>query len=225
MVNKTTLTQGKFGYTPSYKKTLSELYSTKVAIWQLPIYNASYRKYDTDDSKWFESENKNGQNEIDDIEQNLKINLSKYKIHSKTTTYEDYTYDIESIFPNRTKVYEKHGFNHVFVTIKDKFNRIVAEKIFGKHSNDGRKIIYTNINQGENIFTIAKVYSYDTTKNRATDVVNYAYTSLTSALTKGCKFEKEYYMLNGHQIKAEKIDDNTFRVKDKNGKILTFQVE
>ena len=69
------------------------------------------------------------------------------------------------------------------------------------------------------------MYSYDTTKNKATDIVNFAYTSMLSALTKGCKLEKEYYMLNGKEVKAEKTDTGGYRINSKDGKILTFLVE
>ena len=143
-------------------------------------------------------------------------------MHTKTTTYKDSTQDIISKYPNGTKITEHHGENHVFVNIKDKNNRTVAEKIFNYDNNNGRKIIYQHIKQGENIFTIVRIFSYDTNKNRKTDIVNFGYTGLPSTLTDGCHLEKEYYLLNEEEVEAKKTEYFEYFVKDKNGKKLKF---
>ncbi len=214
---------GQSGYIFSGKRTIGESYNTRVALWQLP-YNENYLKYDADGSKWYESINNQGDNEIEQAEHALNMNMDKYKVRTKITDYNDGTYDIESKFPNQNTMLENHGKEHVFVWIKNKFNQLVAEKIFNFSSKDGRKIVYKNIKQGEDTFTVVKVYSYDTTKNRATDVVNYAYTSLLSAFTRGGHLEKEYYMLNGKEVNAVKTDNGGYKLS-KNGKALTFLVE
>lgn len=215
---------GQSSYILSGKQKQSESYNTRVAIWQLPNSNSSYLQYDSDDNRWYESINQWGENELENAERGLNIDMEKYKVRTKTTQYNDSTYDIESRYPNRSTVVEKHGKNHVLVWIKDKFNQIVAEKIFNSDSNDGRKTVYKNIRKGNDIFTVVKVYSYDTTKNKATDVANYAYTSLISTFTKGSKLEKEYYLLNGQEVQATKTDGG-YEVNSKNGKVLTFLVE
>ena len=214
----------KRNYTFSDRTVIDKSYNTKVALWHLP-YNANYLKYDTDGSKWFEAINKNYDNEIENAEENLKISLNRYKVHTKTTIYSDNTQDIVSKYPNGNVTTERHGINHVFADIKDKFNRIVAEKIFNYDSNEGRKIIYKHIKQGDNIFTIVRVYLYDTSKNRKTDMVNYGYTNDLSTLTKGCELEKEYYLLNGKEVKAELTNDYNYSVKDMDGNTLIFTSE
>ena len=215
--------KGHSGYLISGKRKIDETYNTRVALWHLP-YNKNYLEYDNDDSRWFESSNKYGDDELEQAKLKFNINFDNYKISTKTTQYNDGTYNVESSYPNKMTVSETHGKEHVFVWIKDKFNRLIAEKIFNNSSSDGRKIVYTYIKQGENTFTIVKIYSYDTTKNKATDAVNYAYTSNLPDFIKGCIFEKEYYMLNGKEVKAKKID-NSYRIISKNGKELTFMVE
>ena len=104
-------------------------YNTKVAIWHLP-YSRKYSAYDSDNTKWFESTNKKGFNEIEKFENDFNINLDKYKVHTKTTTYEDFSQNIVTEYPNGTKITECQGIDYVIVNIKDKNNRIVAEKIY-----------------------------------------------------------------------------------------------
>jgi len=223
MGNSVPKSYGQLNFNMNYKQPVSVKYNTKVAMWQLP-YDARYKEYDEDGTKWFESDNKNGNDEIENAEQNLHMSFTNYKVRTKTVWYDDNSYDVESRYKNNT-VTENHGENHVFVNIKDNSDRLVAEKIFGFDSTDGRKMIYKYDTNGNNVFTVVRIYSFDTTKNRATDVVNYGYTSDESALIKNCTFEKEYYMLNGKQVDAEKCDGGGYNVKDKDGKILTFQVE
>lgn len=222
-------------YIMSGKKPVREDYNIKIAIWQLPE-DKRFRQFDTDNSKWFEASNyrrikkEDGEeiiiheNEIENLEKSLNINLDKYKAITKTTTYNDRTKKVQSYYRNYV-VNESHGKNSLYVNIKNAINQIVAEKICGKDSNQGKKLIYQHIKNGDDTFTIVKVYTYDTTKNLATDVVNFAYTSLSSSLTKGCTFEKEYYLLNGKEVNATRNKNGEFSVKNKNGKKLTFQVE
>ena len=223
MGNSVVPSGGQSGYILSGKRAIGESYNTRVALWQLP-YNENYLKYDADGSKWYESINNNGDDEIERTERALNMNMDKYKVRTKTIAYNDGTYSVESKFSNKNTVLESHGKEHVFVRIKNKFNQLVAEKIFNFSSKDGRKTVYKNIKQGEDTFTIVKVYSYDTTKNKATDVVNYAYTSMLSAFTRGGHLEKEYYMLNGKEVDAVKTGDGGYKIS-KNGKALTFLVE
>ena len=211
----------KRNYTSSYRAIIDESYNTKIALWQLPS-NEKYLKYDTDGSKWFETVNQNYDNEIEEVEKNLKINLNKYKVHTKTTTYYDNTQDIITKYPNGNETIEKHGANHVLVNIRDRFNKLIAEKIFNYDNNKGRKITYQHIKQGDNVLTIVRVFSYDTNKNRKTDIVNFGYTNDFSTLTKGCELEKEYYLLNGKEVKAKLTKNNNYNVKDMNGKTIVF---
>ena len=215
---------GVFHYGSSYRAVKEEKYNTRVALWQLP-YDARYRQYDIDQSKWFEAINKNYDNEIEKAEENLHMSFSRYKVYTKSVEYEDGTFEEVSKYPNGNVVKVSKGFHHVFVNIKNKLGQLVAEKVFNNDSKEGCKYIYQNITQGDNTFVITKVYKYDTTKNKASDTVNYGYTSSESTLTKGCDFVKEYYSLNGRQVEAKKISDFEYRVKDANNKILTFKVE
>jgi hypothetical protein len=188
-------------------------------------YNPKLSLYDTDNNKWYESTNEYGNNEIEKAEKGLNESYTRYKVHTVTTTYIDSTQDITSKYPNGTKITEHHGENHILVNIKDKNNRTVAEKIFNYDSNEGRKTIYHHIKQGGNIFTIVRIFSYDTNKNRRTDIVNFGYTGLTSTLTNGCELEKEYYLLNGEEVKAKKTEYFEYFVEDKNGNQLKFTEE
>ena len=215
---------GQSSYIMSGKNQIYESYNTRVALWQLP-YSDEYLKYDTDGNKWFDSDNESNEDEIQNAERGLKINMDRYKVRTKTAYYNDATYDVESKYPNKMTVKEKHGNNNVFVWIKDKFDRLVAEKVFNGDSHNGRKTVYKNIKQGENVFTIVKNYSYDTTKNRTTDIVNFAYTTKVAAFIKGCTEENEYYLLNGQQVDAKKSKDGEYKVKDKNGKVFKFKEE
>lgn len=213
-----------FKITPSFKQAEETEYNIKSALWQLP-YNKDYLKYDEDGTRWFEYINKNGNNEIKSVEKGLNIDTSNYRVYFKTTNYDDFTYDVESKYPNRNTIIENHGKNYVYVRIKNKLNQLVADKIFNYANNEGRKNIYKTVKIDGNEFTIVKVYSYDTTKNKAVDVVNYGYTSSESSLTKGCKFENEYYMLNGKEVSNVKIDGNKYIIKTDEGRMLTFTVE
>ena len=213
----------QFNFKIPHRQPESVTYNAKVALWQLP-YDSHYLDYDEDGSKWFESSNQNGNDEIEPAEKGLHKSFSEYKVRTRTIWYDDDTYEVTSKYKNNT-VDESHGENHVFVRIRDNSNQIVAEKIFGFDSNDGRKIIYKNYKQGDNTFTVVQLYKFDTTKNKATDIVNYGYTSDVSKLTNGCTFEKEYYLLNGKEVSVTKNDSGGYIVKNEDGKILTFQVE
>lgn len=211
-------------YSLLYRSKTKERTSDRVALWQIP-YDNRYREFDTDNSSWFESVNKHGENEIENAETNLMKSFRRYKVHTTTTEYDDNTVEETSVYPNGTQVNVSKGINHVYVAIKNKFNQLVAEKLYGRDSDDGRKTIFKYIKQGDNTFTIVKIYSYKTTKNKATDIINYGYTSDEATLTKGCNPEKEYYMLNGKETEAEKISDTEYRVTDINGNVLTFKAE
>ena len=224
MGTKVNIDMSKLNQPPVHKKTVGELYNIKVAMWQIP-FDKRYKDYDKDGSYWFEMENENGVNEIETVESELGKDFSKYKVASRTRFYSDNTSEIETLYPSGNNVNETFGINHVFVRIKDRLNRLVAEKIFNKDSHDGRKTIYQYAKNGDNEFTVVKIFSYDTSKNRKTDTVNYGYTSDFSTLTKGCNFEKEYYMLNGEEVQADKINESEYIVKTQDGKILTFTVE
>jgi len=218
-------------YTFKYKNSKDiafEFENTQVAIWCIP-YNQKHLKdllkYDTDQTKWYEESNQDNINEIENAEKNLNISLSKYKVNTKTTIYEDLTSDITSTYPNGSTVKESQGKNHFFYTIKDKFGRIVAEKIFGTDSDEGRKYVHKYFKNGDNTLKVTYVYSYDINQDRATDVVNYGYYPNPVKFVKGAEFVKEYYTLNGQEVKAKRIDKNTYKVKDKNGKKITFKAE
>lgn len=196
-------------------------YNIRVALWQLP-YDRRYGDYDTDESHWFEAANKKGENEIEEVEKKLQIRLNKFMVQTKMTQKSDNSIEEVSLYPNGNEVKVSKNSNSVFVSIRNKLNELVAEKIYNKESNDARKVIYKHIKQGENTFTIVRIYSYDTTKNRTTDIINYGYTSLESSLTKGCQLEKEYYMLDGREVKAVKMDLFEYKVKDEHGKKFVF---
>ena len=212
---------GVFNTNFLHKKLKSETYNSRVALWQIP-YDSRYSSYDTDKSSWFESVNKNFDNEIERVERKLNITLTRYKVHSKFQEYDNGQTTETSVYPNGNTVKVIKNNTYVFTKIIDKAGNVVAEKYYNDESNDGRKTIYKYIKQGDNTFTIVRVFSYDTTKNRSSDVINYGYTSLESTLTNGCKLEKEYYLLNGKDVEAEKINEFEYRVKDEKGKKLTF---
>lgn len=211
-------------YINSYKFKIHEQDNCRVAMWQLP-YDSRYRKFDTDNSHWFESKNKYNQNEIDSVEKYLKISLSRYKVCTKTLKYKDHTIEEISKYPNGNQVMVTKTLKAVFVRIKDKFKDLTAEKIYNNESDNGRKIIYQHLKNGDNKLSIIKIYSYNTTKNKASDIVNFAYTSLFPTLTNGCKLEKEYYELNGQKVDAKKLNEYEYEVTDTNGQKLTFTVE
>ena len=151
--------------------------------------------------------------------------MSRYKVQTRTIWYDDNSYDVLSTYNNNNAITEKHNSNYVYTTIKDNSGRVVADKCFGFSDSEGEKTIFKHYTKGNDVFTVVRVYSFDTTKNRATDIVNYGYTSDVSTLIKGCTFKKEYYMLNGAQTDVEKTDSGGYIVRNKDDKILTFQVE
>lgn len=213
----------QFNFSTLHRQQKWITYNTKVAMWQLP-YDSHYKDYDEDGSKWFETSNKKGNDEITLAEKGLHKRFSEYKVKTKTIWYNDDTYEVKSKYKNNI-IDESHGENHVYVSIRDDSDQLVAEKIFGFDSNDGKKIIYKNCKQGNDIFSVVQVYKFDTTKNKSTDIVNFGYTSDVSKLTNGCTFEKEYYLLNGKEVNVTKNDSGGYIVKNEDGKILTFQVE
>ena len=215
---------GVRNYKSSYKVVTDESSTTRVALWQIP-YDKRYSSYDIDESHWFESVNQYSKNEIEKVEKDLQISLRKFKVQTKTLTYHDSTQEVISKYPNGNEVIERISDDYTTVQIKDNNGRLVAEKMFNYSSNEGRKIIYKHYEQGKNTFTVVRVYTYDTTKNKKSDIVNYGYTSLPSTLTKECTLEKEYYLLNDIEVKAKQTGDFEFVVKDENGNKLTFTVE
>ena len=204
-----------------HKKPDNEMYNCRVALWHIP-YDKRYSAYDIDNSKWFEAINKNEINEIELAEKKLNISLTRYKVYSKTLEYDDGSITETSIYPSGNIIKVNKNNNFISTKIIDKNGNIAAEKYYNYDSDDGRKIIYKHIKQDENTFTIVRVFKYDTTTNRSTDIVNYGYTSLESTLTKGCELEKEYYLLNGKEIKAEKTNEFEYSVKGEKDKNLTF---
>ncbi len=212
---------GVFNINLIHKKPDNETYNCKVALWHIP-YDKRLSCFDTDQSSWFEAVNKNNIDEIERVENSLKISLTRYKVYFKTLKYDDCNITETSIYPNGNKVKVIKHDNYVFTKITDKAGNVVAEKYYNYESNDGRKVIYKHIKQDNNTFTIVRVFGYDTTKNRSSDVINYGYTSLESTLTNGCKLEKEYYLLNGKEVKTEKLNDFDFCVKDESGNKIIF---
>lgn len=218
----------KYNYTLPNKTVASESYNTKIAMWQVP-YNVAlfdvFKRHDSDNSKWLETCNKNGENELEALGNELNKKLDGYKVQVQTTTYDDGSQKILSKYPNGTKTTEYFEDDYVFVNIKDKNNRTVAEKIFNYNSKEGHKTVYQNIKKNNNIFTIARMYSYDTSYNKKTDIVNFGYTNLPYALTNGCCLKKEYYMLNGEEVEVMAKDGEKYKVKDKNGHKFKFKAE
>ena len=214
----------KIVFTPSYIKIAHVTHNMKTALWQMP-YNKEYLNYDEDGSRWFETYNANGNDELERVKKELKINTSDYLVLTETTYYEDGSYKISSKYPNRNTVIENHKNGCIYAKIKNKFNQLVADKIFNKSSKEGRKNIYETLTNGNNKLTIVKVYSYDTSKNKAYDIIDYGYTSSNSVLTDGCNFETKYYLLNGDEVSDVEFDGKEYIVKTKDGKILTFSVE
>ena len=210
-----------FNVSDSRKQLQDETYNCRVALWHLP-YDSRFSKYDTDGSKWFESINQNLDNEIENVENKLKISLSRYKTYTQTLKYTDGSVTENSVYPNGNRVKVTKTPDYVIVNIKDKTGEIIAEKVYNYCSNEGRKTIYKHYTQGDDKFTVVRVFSYDTTKNKSSDIVNFGYTSLESKLTNGCRLEKEYYMLNGNEVKATLTDDFKYHVQDKQGRKLTF---
>ena len=205
----------------SYKSIKNVQINTKVAMWQIP-YNSKYSLFDTDNSHWLEAGNAYAENELEETEKFLNISLTKFKVFTQTAAYEDNSVEEFSTYPNGNQVNVIKSQNAVFVKIKDKSNQIVAEKIYSNNSNEGKKYIYKHLKKGDNTFTIVKIFSYDTTKNKQSDIVNYGYTSDITTLTNGCRLENEYYQLNGKQVEAKKNKDGSYTVNTENGEILKF---
>ena len=202
-------------------KNAYETYNCRVALWQLP-YDKRYSQYDIDKTNWFEAINKNYNNEIENAQKGLKKSFSRFKVYTYTVQYNKESAVEESTYPNGNKVKVIKNKNFVYTKITDKSGDIVAEKCFNIESKDGRKTLYKHLKQDGNTFTIVRVFSYDTSKNKSSDVINYGYTSLDAALTDGCSLEKEYYLLNGEEVKPKKLDYFEYCVKDKNGKKIIF---
>lgn len=223
-MTKITCNSDTFNYKSTYKRAINTSYNCRIALWHLP-YDKRFSKFDTDDSKWLEYNNLNNENEIENLENTLHTRLNKYKTFTESTEYEDNTLIEESKYPNGNKIKVNKGLNHVFVEIRDKSGKIVAEKCYNYDCNEGRKTIYKHYTQGDDTFTIVRVFSYDTTKNPSSDIVNYGYTSLESKLTNGCTLEKEYYLLNGKEVKVKQTDGYEYKVKNSKGKITTFTAD
>ena len=211
-------------FNTSPKQLIDNTSKTRVAMWQIP-YDSKYPEYDTDDSKWFESVNENYENEIENVEKELHISLNKYKTYTETLEFDDDSVIETSKYPNGNQVKVNKTPEFVMVEIKDKKGNIVAEKCYNYTDNSGRKTLYKYATEGDNTFTVVRIFSYDTTKNRSTDIINYGYTSEETKLTNGCTLEKEYYMLNGKEVKAEINKNGEYCVTDKHGNKLTFRVE
>ena len=210
-------------YERSNKSVKSVQYNCQVAVSRFPD---DYKIYNADNSDWYETKNKNKIDEIENLEKDLHVSLSRYKVYSVTTKYNDKSSKEELHYPNGNVVTinRKGGFN--FVVIKDKSGNVVAEKVFNAASNEGRKTLYKHYKQGDDTFTVVQVFSYDTTqKNTKFDTVDFGYTSQLSSLTNNCNFEKEYYLLNGKEVKAEQTSDSEYKVKNKDGKKLIFKAE
>ena len=193
-------------------------------MWQIP-YDNRFADYDTDNSKWFESVNSVYENEIENVEKELHISLNKYKTYTHTLEYDDDSVTETSKYPNGNHVRVNKNSDYVIVEIKDKDGNLVAEKCYNYSDNTGRKTLYKYSSLGDNKFTVVRIFSYDTTKNKSTDIINYGYTSDESKLTNGCTLEKEYYMLNGKEVKAELNENGEYNVRDTKGNKLTFRVE
>jgi len=213
----------------SRRFVLKEAYNTKVALWQVPYegqYSNIYLRHDSDNNSWLEYRNKYNENEFKDMSKSLNTELNKYKIWEKTTIYSDNSIDIVSKYPNGTNTTEHSKDNYVFVKIKDKDDKIIAEDIFNYDSSKGRKITYQNLEKDNNVFTVAKIYSYDTTQRNPNDIVNFGYTNSVSDYTSDCLLEKEYYLLNGEEVDVKSNKKGTeFKVKDKNGNKFKFKVK
>jgi len=207
-----------------YKKVKEKSYNCKVAIWQLP-YDSRFLNYDSDKSRWFEAINIKHDNEIENVEKELHISLSRYKTYTQTIKYNDNSVCETTKYPNGNTVKESKTENFVYTTIKDKSGQKIAEKYFNYSSREGRKIIYKNYTRDNNTFTVIRIFSYDTDKNRRTDIVNYGYTSDETKLTNGCMLQKECYLLNGKEVNAEKNDKYEYVIKDETGKKLIFRTE
>ena len=205
----------------NHKKLKDETYNCRVALWQLP-YDKRYTRYDSDKSHWFETINQNYDNEIEKAEKALNVSFSKFKVYTHTLEYDNDSVTEISKYPNGNTVKVIKNDNYVFTKITDKNGNLVAEKFYNYWSDEGRKIIYKNITKDNNTFTIVRAFSYDTTKNKSTDVINYGYTSMESSLTNGCTLEKEFYLLNNKEIKPKKIGNSEYRIKDENGHKITF---
>lgn len=221
------------GFEISDKKTLSpnthktlkkETNVTKVALWQLP-YDSRYADYDTDNTSWFESQNKLHNNEIKKAERALKISLKEYEVRTRKLEYDDKSVTEISKYPNGNIVKTSKTNDYVSVEIRDKSGQVTAQKFYNYSSKDGRKIVYKNITKGGDTFTIVRIFSYDRTKNKSTDIINYGYTSQEANFIGGSSFEKEYYTLNGKEVKAELNDKNEYCVKNEQGKTVVFAAE
>ena len=210
-------------YESSYKSIKSVKSNCMVAVRHLAD---ECKIYDEDNSDWYETKNNNKINEIENIEKELKISLSRYKVYTKKTKYDDNSSEEEFLYPNGNNITIRRKGDYRSVVIKNNSGDIVAEKVFNIKSNEGRKILYKHYKQGEDTFTVVQVFSYDITqRNTKFDIVDFGYTSMPSALTNNATFEKEYYLLNGKEVKAEQTKSFEYKVKSKDGKKLIFKAE
>ena len=67
----------------SYKTLKNIKLNTKVAMWHIP-YNPKYSLFDTDNSHWFEAENKYSENEITSAEKNYTLVFQDTKFQHKS---------------------------------------------------------------------------------------------------------------------------------------------
>ena len=206
-----------------HRKPKNETHVKKVALWQLP-YDSRYADFDTDKTSWFESDNRFHTNEIKNAERVLKINLKPYEVHTQKIEYNDKSVTELSKYPNGNTVKVNKTSDYVSVEVRHRKGRVAAQKYYNYSSDEGRKLVYKNIAQGGDIFTVVRVFSYNTKKNKSTDVINYGYTSQMSNFIGESTFETEYYMLNGEEVKAE-LKDNKYVIKNAQGETLTFAAE
>lgn len=210
-----------------YAKTRS-FEQRKVPLWLIPD-NEKYADYDSDNSMWLEEINKKGEDELENLTLTGKIDkdIEQYAMNSKMTSYTDNTIKVENSYKKYLTT-EKYNLdsNGIFVTVKNNTNNtVVAEKIYNTKLDEGRKIIYNYGEDGNNKFTVVRFYSYNPSKNSASDTVNFMYTSKDKAFLVNTEFEGEFYLLNGKEVKAKKIAENQYKTRDEKGKVLIFYVK
>ena len=216
----------------NHRKELYNVSYTKIPIWHLPK-NIDCTNFDTDNTKWLESINKDGENEIDSFEHSSdgrKTDLSKYAMNTKITIYNDNSIEIKNTAKRYTMTENcSEHTSGIFINV-NLGNRLVAEKIYNTEQDDGRKIVHLHGRSGDNKFEVVKIYNFQLSKNKATDgleetdIVNFMYTSEIEKFISDAEFEKEYYMLNGREVKAEKTGDYQYRVTDNDNNTLIFNV-
>ena len=208
-----------------------ELYSNtykKVPIWHLPD-SIDCIDFDSDGSKWLEEANKNDEDEISLFKNSPKgknVNLEPYSMEETFTIFNDQSIQIEGK-TRKYKILEKHPSDSemISITVKDRTNKVVAEKIYNIEQDDGRKLIHLYGENGNDKFEVVRVYPFQPSQNKATDVVNFVYTSEFSKFIRGGIFEHEYYLLNGKEVKAEQISMYEYEVTDENGTKTIYKVK